>query len=86
MRSPMYSTYMRPIQILMDERELKLIDREAKRLGTDRSKVMREAVRRYLAKLIRDADEQEYLESYRAKPKDLKEIRAWSKVQAWPAE
>lgn len=77
---------MKPIQILMDEKELKLIDREAKRLGTDRSKVMREAVRRYLAKLIRDADEQEYLASYLAKPQDRKELRAWSRIQAWPAE
>ena len=81
-----YYPYMRPIQILMDEKELKLIDREAKRVGSDRSKLMREAVRRYLSKLIRDADEREYVESYRRQPEDVKELRDWSKVQTWPAD
>ena len=77
---------MRPIQILMDEKELTLIDREAKRVGSDRSKLMREAVRRYLSQLIRDADEREYVESYRRQPQDLKELKEWSKLQSWPGD
>jgi metal-responsive CopG/Arc/MetJ family transcriptional regulator len=76
---------MRAVQILMDENELKLIDREARRLGTDRSKLMREAMRRYLLKLVRDADEEQYLASYRAKPQET-ELRSWEKVQAWPED
>ena len=81
-----YVIYMRPVQILMDERELKLVDREAKRLGLDRSKLMREAVRRYLSKLVREADEQQYIESYRSQPEALKELRGWEKIQAWPED
>jgi len=77
---------MRPVQILMGDKELRALDREAKRQGSDRSKLMREAVRRYLAKLIRDADELEYLESYRRHPQDPQELREWAKVQAWPAD
>jgi metal-responsive CopG/Arc/MetJ family transcriptional regulator len=77
---------MRPIQILMDDAELKLIDREAKRQGTDRSKLMREAVRRYLVRLTREAAEQQYVESYRRKPEQLRELRDWEKVQAWPED
>ena len=77
---------MRPIQILMDEKELKLIEREAKKRGTDRSKLMREAVRRFLVTLIREADERQYVASYRAKPQELKELREWGKIQAWPAD
>lgn len=70
----------------MDEEALGHLDREAKRLGIDRSKLMREAVRRYLLKLMRDHDEETYIESYRRKPQDAKELRQWGKVQAWPAD
>jgi len=77
---------MKPIQILMDERELALVDQEAARQGLDRSKLMREAMRRYLAGLTREAHERDYVESYRAKPDDLKEVRAWQKAQAWPED
>jgi metal-responsive CopG/Arc/MetJ family transcriptional regulator len=77
---------MRPIQILMEEKELKAIDREAKRQGIDRSKLMREAVRRYLAKLVREGHEKEYLESYRRQPQDQQQLRAWARIQSWPAD
>ncbi len=77
---------MRAVQILMDEKELELIDREARRRGTDRSKLMREAMRRYLLKLVRDADEQQYLASYRAHPPETAELRSWEKIQAWPED
>jgi hypothetical protein len=77
---------MRAVQILMDEKELKLIDREARRRGTDRSKLMREAMRRYLLKLVRDADEAQYVASYRALPQESAELRRWEKIQAWPED
>lgn len=77
---------MRPIQILMDEKQLEALDREATRLGLDRSKLMREAVRRFLVKLVREKHEARYLESYRRKPQQAREVREWSKVQAWPAD
>lgn len=77
---------MRPVQILMDEKALKLIDREARRRGTDRSKLMREAMRRYLLKLVREADERQYVESYTAQPQESAELRSWEKIQAWPED
>ena len=70
----------------MDEKDLALLDREARRQGIDRSKLMREAVRRLLVKLVRERDEEQYLESYRRTQQDTKELREWSKVQAWPAD
>ena len=70
----------------MNEKELKLIDRQAKRQGLDRSKLMREAVGRYLAELVQLADEEKYIASYAGSPEPLKEARAWRKVQAWPEQ
>ena len=86
MHAPMHHSGMKPVQILMDEKELKAVDREAKRQGIDRSKLMREAVRRYLARLVREADEKEYVESYRRQPQEVAELKDWAKVQAWPED
>jgi metal-responsive CopG/Arc/MetJ family transcriptional regulator len=75
---------MRAVQILMDEGELRQIDKEARRRGTDRSKLVREAMRRYLLKLAQEADERQYIESYRREPQDA--LVGWEKVQAWPED
>lgn len=40
---------MKAVQILMDEQQLSALDGAAKRLGRDRSKLVREAVARFLA-------------------------------------
>ena len=78
--------YMRPIQILMDEKLIREVDREAKRRRTDRSKLMRAALEAFLAEARRQALDERYRRGYEVKPQRRDEIEAWEEIQAWPEE
>jgi metal-responsive CopG/Arc/MetJ family transcriptional regulator len=78
--------YMRPIQILMDERLIREVDREAKRRRTDRSKLMRAALQAFLAGARRQALDERYRRGYEVKPQRRDEIEPWEEIQAWPEE
>ncbi len=77
---------MRTMQLLVDAELLRLLDEEAKRQSTDRSKLMREALRRYLRRLQQQRDDEAYIAAYRKKPLDKKELAEWQSVQAWPED
>jgi metal-responsive CopG/Arc/MetJ family transcriptional regulator len=77
---------MKPIQILMEDELLREVDEVAKRSKLDRSKLIREALRRYLAAArVRDW-EQSDIEAYRRKPLTKGELEDWQKVRVWPEE
>lgn len=77
---------MKAIQILMDERLLNAVDREAKRAGSDRSKLIREALTRFLQETRRKTMEDQDRQAYMKRPQTKDEIEPWEAVQAWPEE
>jgi metal-responsive CopG/Arc/MetJ family transcriptional regulator len=74
---------VKPIQILMDEHQLSALDGAAKRLGRDRSKLIREAVARFLAAEETKEKERRVIEAYRAKPLTREELD-WLGAGEWP--
>jgi metal-responsive CopG/Arc/MetJ family transcriptional regulator len=74
---------MRAIQILMDERSLSALDRAAKRLRSDRSKLVREAVARFLATEEAKAKERRVIEAYERQPLTREELD-WLEAGEWP--
>jgi metal-responsive CopG/Arc/MetJ family transcriptional regulator len=77
---------MKTVQLMMEETTLRALDKEAKRQARDRSKIVREAVKRYLHALQRQRDDEAYAEAYRKSPADPKEASEWSSIQAWPED
>jgi metal-responsive CopG/Arc/MetJ family transcriptional regulator len=77
---------MKPIQILMDERLLAAVDREAKRRRSDRSKLVRAALTAFLADSRRRTLEEQYRRAYRQAPQRTDEIEPWEHIQAWPED
>jgi metal-responsive CopG/Arc/MetJ family transcriptional regulator len=77
---------MKPIQILMDPGLLRDIDREAKRLRSDRSKLIRAAVTSFLEKSHRSALERQHRLGYTKHDQRDDRIEEWEDVQEWPAK
>ena len=76
---------MKAVQILMDEGQLAVLDGVAKRLGRDRSKLVREAIARYLAVEEARAKERQVIEAYRDKPLGREELE-WLGASEWPKD
>lgn len=76
---------MKAVQILMDEGQLSALDRAAKRLGRDRSKLVREAVSRFLAAEETKAKERRVIEAYRRTPLTREELD-WLGAGEWPKD
>jgi metal-responsive CopG/Arc/MetJ family transcriptional regulator len=77
---------MKPIQLLIDEELVRRLDREAKRIRTNRSKLIRLAVERFLQDQQRLALEEADRRGYERRPQRIGELDAWEAVQAWPEE
>ena len=77
---------MRAVQILMDEELIGDVDREAKRAKSDRSKLVRAAISRYLREAKRASMEQRHIEGYRRRPIHKSEIEPWEGIQEWPED
>jgi metal-responsive CopG/Arc/MetJ family transcriptional regulator len=69
----------------MDERLLSALDRTAKRVGRDRSKLVREAVERFLAEATDKDKEQAVIEAYTRQPLTRDE-RDWLEAGEGSAE
>jgi metal-responsive CopG/Arc/MetJ family transcriptional regulator len=67
----------------MDERALSALDRAAKRLRSDRSKLVREAVARFLAAEDAKAKERKVIEAYARQPLTREELD-WMEAGEWP--
>jgi metal-responsive CopG/Arc/MetJ family transcriptional regulator len=79
-------TNMKPIQVMMDERLLKAVDSEAKRLRSDRSKLIRLALARYLTEARRRSLEEQDRQGYVKRPQRRDETDPWLEIQAWPED
>ena len=78
--------HKKPIQILMEESLLAAVDREARRRGSDRSKLIRAAVERWLEEAKRREREERYVRSLQSDPGEPKEAAAWESIQVWPED
>ncbi|MBI1949689.1 MAG: ribbon-helix-helix protein, CopG family [Deltaproteobacteria bacterium] len=76
---------MRAVQILMDEELIAALDRTAKRLRRDRSKLVREAVTRLLAAEAAQEKEQRVIAAYARQPL-ARDERDWLEAGEWPAD
>jgi len=77
---------MKAVQILMDEDLIRSVDAEARRLRSDRSKVVRAALNRFLKERRVQRLERQYIEGCRKHPPTAGEIEAWERIQEWPPE
>jgi metal-responsive CopG/Arc/MetJ family transcriptional regulator len=72
------------IQIVLDSDLLRLADRAAKKLKTNRSALFREALRAHLKRLDLRQREERDRDGYARYPDSLDEPSAWDKVADWP--
>jgi len=72
------------IQIVLDSDLLRLADRAAKKLKTNRSALFRQALRAHLKRLDLQQKEGRDRDGYVRYPDLLDEPAAWDKVADWP--
>ena len=77
---------METIQIVLDSELLRLADRAAKKLKTNRSALFREALRSHLKRMDLRQREMRDREGYLRYPDSLDEPTAWDKVADWPED
>jgi metal-responsive CopG/Arc/MetJ family transcriptional regulator len=77
---------METIQIVLDRELLRLADRAAKKLNTNRSALFREALRAHLKRMDLRQREMRDREGYLRYPDSLDEPTAWDKVADWPED
>lgn len=75
---------MQTVQIVLDEGLLHRVDRSARRLSVNRSALVRDALRHYLARLRTQELEARDRRGYLRTPD--REFHAWDDVAAWPDE
>ncbi len=75
---------METIQIVIDADLLRAADRAVRRLKTNRSALLREALRAYLKRLDTRDKERRDREGYVRYPDSLDEPAVWDKVADWP--
>ena len=77
---------METIQVVLDSKLRQIADRLAKRKKTNRSAIMREALRDYAKREhIREMEERDR-RAYEAHPQTEEEIRMWENETAWLEE
>jgi metal-responsive CopG/Arc/MetJ family transcriptional regulator len=77
---------MEIVQIVLDEGLLQAADRAARRTRTNRSALVRDALREYLRRLNVQAKEERDRRGYSRKPHARDEALAWETEAAWPRE
>ena len=77
---------MEIIQIVIDKKLLHATDQAARRMGRNRSALVREALREHLRKLEIRAKEQRDREGYSKKPHEPDESLLWEAEAEWPPE
>ena len=74
---------MRTVQMTLDEDLVAAVDKAAKRLGTTRSALTREALRATLARITGRELERKHREGYGRKPVRKGEFSIWEREQDW---
>jgi metal-responsive CopG/Arc/MetJ family transcriptional regulator len=79
---------MRVIQVPMDDRLLRAVNRRAKLSRSTRAALIREACQRHLERLDEEELERQYVEGYRRKPESPSVGRLGEKMarEVWPKE
>ena len=77
---------METIQVVLDADLLKAADKAVRKLKTNRSALMRDALRAHLARLVQADREQRDREGYLRYPHSLDQAERWDKVADWPDE
>jgi len=78
---------METIQVVLDEALLKAADKAVRKLRTNRSALMRDALRAHLARLLQADREQRDRDGYSRYPESLDgELSRWDQVADWPDE
>jgi metal-responsive CopG/Arc/MetJ family transcriptional regulator len=75
---------MKVVQIVLDERLLRSVDREARKAKLNRSELVRRAIDDYLKKRRVAEAEQRHRAGYEAHPPD--EFADWDRISAWPED
>ena len=74
---------MKTVQMTLDEDLVAAVDRAAKRLGTTRSALTREALRAALARMRARELERKHRDGYARKPVKRGEFDVWESEQVW---
>ena len=77
---------METVQIVLEKELLRAADRAARRQRTNRSALVREALRDHLKRLAAAEREQRDREGYERRPVRRGEFDTWETVAAWPDE
>jgi metal-responsive CopG/Arc/MetJ family transcriptional regulator len=77
---------METIQIVIDLKLLRAADRAARRTKTNRSALVRDALREHLRRLeIRDLEERDR-KGYQSRPQQNDELSGWEVEASWPVK
>lgn len=71
------------VQIVLDKKLLQAADRAARRARSNRSALVRDALREHLRRLEIHEKEERDLRGYAKKPQSRDEAAAWEKEAAW---
>ena len=77
---------MKPVQILLEEGLIRDVDQEARRQRIDRSKLIRQALARYLAGVRREKLEEQHRAGYLRHPQRPDDVAQWERLQQWPED
>ncbi len=77
---------METIQVVLDAALLKAADEAVRKLETNRSALIREALRTHLDRLERAERERRDRDGYLRYPDSLDQPECWDKVADWPDE
>jgi metal-responsive CopG/Arc/MetJ family transcriptional regulator len=81
-----YTPHMEVIQIVLDKRLLQAADQAARRARSNRSALVRDALREHLRRLgVRDKEERDR-QGYAKRAQAREESSAWEAEAAWPPE
>jgi metal-responsive CopG/Arc/MetJ family transcriptional regulator len=77
---------METIQVVLDQKLLKATDKAARRVGKNRSALVRDALRSHLRDLEIQELERRDREGYQRYPDTEDDLQGWAQVTAWPDE
>jgi len=75
--------YMVNIQVSMDEKTLRQVDRASKPLGLKRSEIERQALRQWLQRQAVEQFEQQWISALKNQPHDDQAAEDWLGAEAW---
>jgi metal-responsive CopG/Arc/MetJ family transcriptional regulator len=74
---------MKNVQVSLDEKLVRAVDKAAQPLGLKRSHVVRLALKDWLRKQALEQFEREWIEALSIRPDEATRAEAWSNAQTW---